>query len=70
MGTADITVLHALGTGEPELPLPLLEAESFSLGNFLRMVCSNDDALRAMALTIVPESPPSGDGLSSQSGQR
>jgi hypothetical protein len=32
MGIVDVTVLHALGRGEPELT-PLLEAKSSSLGH-------------------------------------
>jgi hypothetical protein len=44
MGVADITMLHALGRGEPELS-PSLETESSSLGDSSRMACSNGEPL-------------------------
>jgi hypothetical protein len=62
IGAVDITVLHTLGRGEPELS-PSLEAESSALGDSSRMACNSDDPLQAMPLTTVPESPPSGNGL-------
>jgi hypothetical protein len=42
---AGIIVLHSLGRGELELS-PSLEAESPSLGDSLRMVCSDGDPLQ------------------------
>jgi hypothetical protein len=62
MGTAYVTVLHALGRGEPELS-PSFEAELSSLGDSLRMACSDGDLMWVMPLTTTSESPPSGDGL-------
>jgi hypothetical protein len=57
MGTTDTTMLHVLLRGKSELS-PSLESESFSLGDSLRMACSDGDLLRAMPQTIDPESPP------------
>jgi hypothetical protein len=62
METMDITVLHALGRGEPELSTSL-EAELSLLGDSSRMACSDCHLLWVMSPTTVPESPPSGDGL-------
>jgi hypothetical protein len=62
MGVVDITMLHTLRRGEPELS-PLLEIESSSLGDSLRMACNDGDSLRVMPLITAPESPPSGDRL-------
>jgi hypothetical protein len=62
MGAADITVLHTLEIGEPELS-PSLKAESSSLGDSSRMVGSDGDQLWAMPPTTAPKSPPFGDGL-------
>jgi hypothetical protein len=62
MGMVEITVFHSLRTGKTELS-PTLEAESSSLGDSLRMACSDSDPLRAMPLTTSPESSPLGDGL-------
>jgi hypothetical protein len=62
MGTAYITVLHALRRGEPKLS-PSLETESSPLGDTSRMACSNGDPLQPMPLTTTLESPPSGDRL-------
>jgi hypothetical protein len=62
MGIVDVTVLHALGRGEPELT-PLLEAKSSSLGDSSRMTCSDGDPLRVIPTTMELESLPSGDGL-------
>jgi hypothetical protein len=62
MGMADITVLHALGRGEPELS-PSLDNKSSSLGDSSRMACSDSNLLWAMPSTTVPKSTPSGDGL-------
>jgi hypothetical protein len=44
MGTTDTIVLHTLGRWELELS-PSLEAELSSLGDSLRMACSNGDLL-------------------------
>jgi hypothetical protein len=60
MGMAEVTTLHALETGKPELS-PSFKAESSSLGNSSRMACNNGDPLRAMPLTTAPESSPLGD---------
>jgi hypothetical protein len=57
MGVADITVLHALGTGEPELS-PSLKTESSSLRDSSRMACSDGDPLRVMPLNTMLESAP------------
>jgi hypothetical protein len=62
MGTADITVLHALKRGELELS-PSLKTESSSLGNSSRMACSDGDPLWAMLLPTASGSPPSSDEL-------
>jgi hypothetical protein len=62
MGTMNITVLHALGRGEPELP-PSLEAKSSTLGNSSRMACSDDDPLHVIPSITALESLPSSDGL-------
>jgi hypothetical protein len=62
MGMTDITVLHALGRGKPELS-PSLEAESSSLGNSSRMACSDSDPLWAMPSAIAPELARLGDRL-------
>jgi hypothetical protein len=64
MGTADITMLHALRRGEPELS-PSLEAESSSLDDSSRMACSNGDSLWVIPPppTTASKSLPSGDGL-------
>jgi hypothetical protein len=43
-GIVDITVLHVLRRGEPELS-PSLETESSSLGDSSRMACSDGDPL-------------------------
>jgi hypothetical protein len=50
MGMAEITALHALGTGKMELS-PSLKVESSSLGESLRMACSDSDPLQAMPST-------------------
>jgi hypothetical protein len=42
MGMAEITALHALGTGKLELS-PSLETESSSLGDSSRIACSDSD---------------------------
>jgi hypothetical protein len=44
MGTTEITTLHTIGTGKPEL-YPSLEAESSLLGDSSRMACSDGDPL-------------------------
>jgi hypothetical protein len=62
MGIAEVTTLHARGMGKPELP-PLLEAESSSLGDSLRLACSDGDPLRTMPSTMARESFPSGGRL-------
>jgi hypothetical protein len=62
MGTVEITALHALGTGKPELS-PSLEAKLSSLGDFSRMASSDGDPLCAVPSTTTLESSPSGDGL-------
>jgi hypothetical protein len=41
---------------------PSLETKLSLLGDSSRMACSGSDPPQAMPLTIVPESPPSGDG--------
>jgi hypothetical protein len=69
MGTANITVLHALERGELEL-FTLLEAESSSLGDSSRMASDGGDLLWAMPPTTASESPPVVMGSSCQSGQR
>jgi hypothetical protein len=61
-GTVDITVLHALRRGEPELT-PSLEIKSSSLDDSSRMACSDGDPLQVMLPTTAPESPPSGSRL-------
>jgi hypothetical protein len=48
-GVEGIIVLHTLRRGELELS-PLLEAESSSLGDSLRMSCSDGDPLWIMPL--------------------
>jgi hypothetical protein len=59
MGVAEVTMLHIVGIGEPELS-PSLEVKSSSLGDSSRMACSDGDLLRAMPLTMALESSPSG----------
>jgi hypothetical protein len=49
MGMAKVTTLHALETGKLELS-PSLEAESSSLGDSSRMVCSDGDPLQWLAI--------------------
>jgi hypothetical protein len=58
----DITMLHALERGEPELSTSL-KTESSSLGDSLRMIRSDGDPLWDMPPNIASKSPPSGDGL-------
>jgi hypothetical protein len=53
-GVAEVTTLHIIGIREPELS-PSLEVESSSLGNSLRMACSDGDPLWAMPPTTVLE---------------
>jgi hypothetical protein len=48
-----IIVLHTLKRGEPELS-PSFEAESSSLGDSLRMACSDGDPLRVMPQNTAP----------------
>jgi hypothetical protein len=57
MAMADITVLHTLDRGEPELS-PSLETESSSLGDSSRMACNNGDPLWVMPLNTASESAP------------
>jgi hypothetical protein len=44
MGVAEVTTLHAIGNGKLELSLSLKD-ESSSLGDSLRMACSDGDPL-------------------------
>jgi hypothetical protein len=60
MGTVEITALHALGTGKPELS-PSLEAESSSLDDSSRMACSDSGPLWAMPQTTASKSSSLGD---------
>jgi hypothetical protein len=53
-GVEGIIVLHTLKRGEPELS-PSLEDESSSLGNSLRMECSDGDPLRVMPMNTAPK---------------
>jgi hypothetical protein len=54
MGMVEITMLHALGRGEPELSASL-EAKSSSLGNSSRMACSDGDPMWVVSLTTALE---------------
>jgi hypothetical protein len=58
MGLVEVTTLHGVGIGESELS-PSLEVESSSLGDSLRMACSDCDPLQAMPPTMTLESSPS-----------
>jgi hypothetical protein len=69
MAMAEVAVLHALGTGKPKLS-PSLEAESSSLGDSLRIACSDSDPLLVMPPTTMPELSLSGTDSSCQSGRR
>jgi hypothetical protein len=69
MGTADITMLHTLERGEPEL-VPSLEMESSTLGNSSRMACNDSGPLWAMPPTTMLELPPLVMGSSCQSSRR
>jgi hypothetical protein len=51
MGLVEVTTLHGVGIGESELS-PSLEVESSSLGDSLRMACSDCDPLQAMPPTM------------------
>jgi hypothetical protein len=63
--TVDTTALHALLRGKPKLS-PSLEDELSSLGDSLRMACSDGDSLWVMPLTTALESPPQASGSSCQ----
>jgi hypothetical protein len=58
MGVAEVTMLHAVGIGEPELS-PSLEVKSSLLGDSSRMTYNDGKPLRAMPPTMVLESSPS-----------
>jgi hypothetical protein len=58
-GVTGIIVLHTIMRGELELS-PSLESKSSSLGNSLRMACSNGDLLWVMPLNPVSELAPFG----------
>jgi hypothetical protein len=60
MAMIEVTALHSRGIGKLELS-PSLKAESSSLGDSLRMACSDGDPLLAMLMNMVPESFPSGN---------
>jgi hypothetical protein len=60
MGVAEVTTLHAVGIGKPELS-PSLEAELSPLGDSSRMACGDGDPLRAMPPITVLELSPSGN---------
>jgi hypothetical protein len=49
-----ITILHALGRGEPGLS-PSLKAESPSLSNSSRMACNDGDPLQVMPPHSTPK---------------
>jgi hypothetical protein len=69
MGVVDVSVLHTLGRGESDLS-PSLEAESSSLGDSLRMACSDGDPLWVTPPTTVSDSPPLDLDSSCQGSQR
>jgi hypothetical protein len=62
MEMADVTVLHTLRRGEPELS-PSFKAKLSSLGDSSRMTCNDGDPLRVMPPTTVTELASFGDGL-------
>jgi hypothetical protein len=67
MGVAEVTTLHAIGIGKSELSL-LLKDESSSLGDSLRMACSDGDPLRAMPHRS--SHPPQATDASCRGGRR
>jgi hypothetical protein len=62
MGAIEVTMLHAIQIGKPELS-PSLKAKSSLLGHSSRMSCSDGDPLWAIPPTMALESSPSGDRL-------
>jgi hypothetical protein len=60
MGMVEVTPLHSRGIGKLELSPPL-EVESSSLGDSLRMACTDSDPLFAMHMNTTTKSFPSGN---------